>query len=318
MDTYSGYNQIPMFPGDEDSTSFITDRGLYCYKVISFGLKNVGATYQRLVNKMFTNQLGRTMEVYVDDMLVKSLQARVHIKHLDEAFQILKKYRMRLNPLKCAFGVASVAEDSVSSVLVREEETHQLPIYCVLQKPDASGRLLKWAVKFSEFDITYIPRTAIKGQALADFVAEFAKAPERYGLQGDVVLESPEGHKLNCAAILGFKASNNVAEYEALLAGLRLANELHVKRLTINSDSQLVVNQVNGNFAARDKHLATYLKLVMDFLPNFEKFELVQVPRDENAHADALFKLASSKDSELLKIVPIEHLLEPLSRREKS
>ena len=72
MDAYSRYNQIPMNPEEEEHTSFITDRGLYCYKVMPFGLKNAGATYQRLVNMMFGDLIGKTMEVYVDDMLVKS------------------------------------------------------------------------------------------------------------------------------------------------------------------------------------------------------------------------------------------------------
>lgn len=107
MDTYSGYNQISMLPTDEEHTSFITDRGLYCYKVMPFGLKNAGATYQRLVNKMFADFIGKTVEVYVDDMLVKSLKARDHVQHLDEVFKILRQYMMRLNPSKCAFGVVS-------------------------------------------------------------------------------------------------------------------------------------------------------------------------------------------------------------------
>ena len=73
MDTYFGYNQIRMCPKNEDKTAFTINRGLYCYKVMSFGLKNVGATYQRLVNKVFANLIGKTIEVYVVDMLVKSL-----------------------------------------------------------------------------------------------------------------------------------------------------------------------------------------------------------------------------------------------------
>lgn len=134
------------------------------------------------------------------------------------------------------------------------------------------------------------------------------------GSGADVVLESPEEHKLNCAVMLGFKASNNVAEYEALLVGLRLARELQVKQLVVSSDSQLVVNQVNGCFVARDKYMAAYLKLVMDFLPSLEKFKPVQVPHLENSHANTLSKLASSRDSELLDIVLIEHLAEPSIR----
>ena len=74
---------------DMDKTSFITERGLYYYKVMPFGLKNARTTYQRLVNKMFREQIGKTMEVYIDDMLVKSLKAANHIVHLEEAFGIL-------------------------------------------------------------------------------------------------------------------------------------------------------------------------------------------------------------------------------------
>ena len=78
-----------MYAPDEEHTSFITDRGLYCYKVMPFGLKNAGATYQRLVNRMFSDQIRRTVEVYVDDMLVKSQAASEHITHLAEMFDIL-------------------------------------------------------------------------------------------------------------------------------------------------------------------------------------------------------------------------------------
>ena len=88
MDAYSGYNEIPMFEPDQEHTSFITDRGLYCYIGMSFGLLNAGATYQRLVNKMFKAQIGKTMEVYVDDMLVKTKEASDHVTHLSEMFDL--------------------------------------------------------------------------------------------------------------------------------------------------------------------------------------------------------------------------------------
>ena len=73
-----------------------------------FGLKNAGATYQRLVNIMFQKQIGTSMEVYVDDMLVKSVKAELHIAHLAESFQVLKNYNMKLNLTKCAFGVLAI------------------------------------------------------------------------------------------------------------------------------------------------------------------------------------------------------------------
>ncbi|CAL9019552.1 unnamed protein product, partial [Prunus brigantina] len=89
MDTYSGYNQILMHEDDKVKTSFIIKRGTYSYKVMPFGLKNAGATYQRLVNKFFKEQIGKTMEVYVDDMLVKTPECADHIKNLAEAFRLL-------------------------------------------------------------------------------------------------------------------------------------------------------------------------------------------------------------------------------------
>ncbi|KAI5322547.1 hypothetical protein L3X38_031619 [Prunus dulcis] len=107
MDAYSGYNQIFMHPSDSEHTAFITDNGLYCYNVMSFGLKNAGATYQRLVNRIFAKCIGSIMQVYVDDMLVKSRTAEEHLHNLSIMFGILKDYRMRLNPMKCAFGVSS-------------------------------------------------------------------------------------------------------------------------------------------------------------------------------------------------------------------
>ena len=96
-----------MDPDDQEKTSFITGQGTYCYRVMPFGLKNAEATYQRLVNRMFQKQIGTTMEVYIDDMLVKSTTAELHITHLSEAFQIMREYNMKLNLAKCAFGVSA-------------------------------------------------------------------------------------------------------------------------------------------------------------------------------------------------------------------
>ena len=107
MDAFSGYNQISMDPNNQEKTSFFTSQGTYCYRVMPFGLKNVGATYQRLVNRMLQKQIGTFMEVYIDDMLVKSIKAELHITHLAEAFQVLKRYNMKSNPAKCAFGVSA-------------------------------------------------------------------------------------------------------------------------------------------------------------------------------------------------------------------
>ena len=107
MDAFSGYNQIKMDEADQEKTSFVTSQGLFCYEVMPFGLKNAGAIYQRLVNHMFRPQIGRNVEVYVDDMLVKSLDEGKHPDDLQETFNTLRRYNIKLNPSKCAFGVAS-------------------------------------------------------------------------------------------------------------------------------------------------------------------------------------------------------------------
>ena len=105
LDAFSGYHQIPMHPPDAEKTAFITPHGLFCYNVMPFGLKNAKATYQRLVTKMLRPLLGKIIEVYIDDMLVKSKERPDHAEHLQEAFELLRAYGMKLNPSKCTFGV---------------------------------------------------------------------------------------------------------------------------------------------------------------------------------------------------------------------
>ncbi|CAL8150709.1 unnamed protein product [Prunus armeniaca] len=412
MDAYSGYNQIFMDPADSEHTTFITDRRLYCYNVMPFGLKNAGATYQRLVNRIFAKHIGSIMEVYVDDMLVKNRTAVGHLENLALMFGILKDYRMKLNPTKCAFSVSSgkflefmisqrgieanpekikaiidmekpktqkdiqsptgrvaaltcfiskatdrcgpffkalkggkhhitwtsecdrafqdlknymskapllskplpgevlllylsVSSTTVSSVLIRKPEKAELPIFyvskalhnvelrypsleqlalalvvsarqlrpyfqaheiTVLQKPETSGRLIKWAIKLGEFNIQFKPRPAEKGQAIADFISELTpSAPsepsspnavilepeklnaERFdpsipvwilhvdgsanqqGYGAGLVLTTPDEGRVEYALRFNFRTSNNEAEYEALLAGLRLAKSMSAK-----------------------------------------------------------------------------------------
>nr|KYP50211.1 Retrovirus-related Pol polyprotein from transposon 297 family [Cajanus cajan] len=105
LDAYSGYNQIPMYPPDEAKTTFITDSANFCYRVMTFGLRNVRATYQRLMDKIFRQQIGTCLEVYVDDMVIKSNSAADHLIDLHTIFDEVRRHRMRLNPAKCTFGV---------------------------------------------------------------------------------------------------------------------------------------------------------------------------------------------------------------------
>ncbi|XP_065017705.1 uncharacterized protein LOC135644166 [Musa acuminata AAA Group] len=431
-----------MAPEDREHMAFLTDQGVYFYKVMPFGLKNARATYQRTVNKMFAHQIGRNMEVYVDDMIVKSQKAGAHLADLAEAFATLRRFGMRLNPTKCAFGVTfgkflgfivhergidanpekvqaiinmqsprtikdlqrlnrrlvalsrflarsgdrclpffkalknpknfqwtseceeafkqvkqrlaslprlasispgeklglylAASPHAVSSILIKENSGQQLPVYYVshvlggpegryppieklalalvlsarklrpyfqaytvevitdqplrqvLTKFDVAGWLLKWAVELGEHDIKYVPRTAIKAQAVADFITELTQiedgdlkqTPEAWTLHVDgsansrgagagLVLLAPDGRSFERSLRFGFRATNNEAEYEALLAGLRLALEMQVVAIHVLTDSQLVAEQLGGGYEARDATMAKYLAQVRDLTAKF-------------------------------------------------
>lgn len=107
MDAFSGYHRIHMYPPDKEKTAFITSCGVYNYIMMSFGLKNVGATYQRMMDQVFETQRGRNLEEYVDDAIVKSVHPEDHIEDLTETFANLRKYQVKLHPKKCVFRVKS-------------------------------------------------------------------------------------------------------------------------------------------------------------------------------------------------------------------
>ena len=107
MDSFSRYNQIRMHKANQEKTLFVTSQGLFCYKVMPFGLKNASTMYQRIMNKMFAQQIGRNVQVYIDDMLVKSQREEDHLVDLKETFNTLRSYNMKLNLGKCAFGVTA-------------------------------------------------------------------------------------------------------------------------------------------------------------------------------------------------------------------
>ncbi|GFY99328.1 hypothetical protein Acr_13g0007290 [Actinidia rufa] len=179
--------------------------------IMPFGLKNAGATYQRLVNKMFKEHIGKTMEVYIDDMLVKSLQAADHIAHLEEAFGILRQHRMMLNSSKCIFGVSS---GKYLGFLVTK---------CGIEaNPDQIQVLIAMS---SPRNVREVQQLTGRIAALNRFVS---KSPDKW-----LVIQTPSGEQMTYAIRTGFKATNNEAEYEALLAGLRVAVELGAQSLDV-------------------------------------------------------------------------------------
>ncbi|RVW72331.1 Transposon Ty3-I Gag-Pol polyprotein [Vitis vinifera] len=391
LDAFSGYHQIPMASANEEKTVFITPHGLYCYKVMSFGLKNAGATYQRLMTKIFKPLVCRTVEIYIDDIVVKSKIREEHTLHLQEVFHLLRNYGMKLNPSKCVFGVSAgkflgfmvsqrgievspnqvkavmatppprnkkelqrltgklvalgrfiarftdelrpffprnTKKWAISAVLFRcPSRKEQKPIYYVsraladvetkyskmeltalafqsvsqklrpyfqahpvvvltdqplrniLHKLDLTEKRLQWAIELSEYGIEFQPRLSMKGQVMADFVLEYSRRPTQHkepheegwwtlrvdgasqtlGSRVGLLLQSSTGEQLEQAIRLGFPASNNEAEYEAILFGLDLALALSVSRLRVYSDSQLVVRHVQKEYEAKYERMARYL-----------------------------------------------------------
>uniref|UniRef100_A0A2N9IYR7 Uncharacterized protein n=1 Tax=Fagus sylvatica TaxID=28930 RepID=A0A2N9IYR7_FAGSY len=448
LDAFQGYHQIPMNPADQEKTAFITPRGTYCYRVMPFGLKNAGATYQRMVTKMFGPMLGKTVEVYIDDMLVKSLREENHIADLLQVFNILRRDNLRLNASKCTFGVGSGAafnrddcalgrfisrsadkckpffrllgkrsrfewdeECSVAFQAIKaylstppclsipnpgeplflylavSDHADQRPVFFVsktmdeaelrylplekaalallyaakklphyfqsstvtvlsdlplkmlLQRSDFTGRITRWGVYLGSLGVEYKPRTAIKGQVLAEFLAEFQYDPSNptlfnpaqthfnsdevewklfvdgasnsKGSGAGIVLISPEGLVLEQAVRLKFSASNNEAEYEAMLIGLRTAKKLGAGNLQIFCDSQLVANQISGEYQARDDRMSAYLTVARTLLSEFDSTHVAQIGREHNSHADVLAKLATALESDMQRTVCIETLEQP-------
>ena len=139
LDAFLGYHQIPMHPPEEKKIAFITPHGLFCYIVMPFGLKNVGATYQRLVTKMFRPLLGKTIEVYIDDMLVKSKERPDHAGHLQEAFGLLRAYSMKLSLSKCSFRV-NAGRFLGFMVTLRGIKSNPAQLKAILESPDPASK----------------------------------------------------------------------------------------------------------------------------------------------------------------------------------
>jgi ribonuclease HI len=474
LDAYSGYHQIKMKESDQLATSFITPFGMYYYTTMPFGLRNAGATYQRCMNHVFGEHIGRTVEAYVDDIIVKTRKASDLLSDLETTFKCLRAKGVKLNPEKCVFGVprgmllgfiisergieanpekiaaitnmgpikdlkglqrvmgclaalsrfisrlskkglplycllrkaehftwtpeaeealgnlkallmnapilvppaagealliyvaATTQVVSTAIIVERREEWHALlvqrPVYFIsevlsetktrypqiqkllyvviltrrklrhyfeshpvtavssfplgeiIQCQEASGRIAKWAVELLGDTISFAPRKAVKSQVLADFVAEWIDTqlptapiqPELWTMYFDgslmktgagagLLFISPLGKHLRYVLRLHFPASNNVAEYEALVNGLRIAVELGIRRLDARGNSELVIDQVMTNSHCRDRKMEAYCDKVRRLEDKFYGLELNHIARWYNETADELAKIASGR-----------------------
>ncbi|GJZ40648.1 reverse transcriptase domain-containing protein [Tanacetum coccineum] len=205
------------------------------------------------------------------------------------------------------------------------------PIKNILSNPEVDGRMQKWSIQLGEFGIHYRPRVFVKGQVLiierpkeegqGDSAKEEEPLPAQWTLFMDrlscidgcgagVILTDPEGIEFTYTLRFQFKATNNEAEYEALIAGLRIAEKIGVQSLQVNVDSKLVANQVNGTYIAKETDMIKYLEKVKALASTFREFSIKQVPRSKNKKADALSKVASTSFAHLSKQVLVEELKE--------
>ena len=223
----------------------------------------------------------------------------------------------------------------------------QLPLKSVLRSVDYIGRIAKWGTILGAFDIKYMPRTSINRQVLVDLVAEFFECPEEMeveskkldersigvtsvqwpmpwelyidgvanqrGSRVGLVLVSPEKIIIEKLLRLSFLATNNEAEYEALLMGMIMVQKMGRKALKVFSDSKLVVGQVRGDLEARDSRMQEYLCQIRSVQEKFEIFDLSYIPRSGNTHADSLATLATSSAQDLPRVVLVEDLYTPTS-----
>jgi ribonuclease HI len=202
------------------------------------------------------------------------------------------------------------------------------PLARVLQSKEVTERVAQWAVEIGQYDVEFVPKRAIKSQALADFIAEWTDSGLRgidelpdhwvmyfngsYTLKvvgAGVVLIPPEGNTLKYAIQLGFSATNNIAEYEGLVTGLRLDKDLGIRRLLIRGDSQLVAKQMQKEYDCNSDKMAEYLAEVRRLEKFFNGFEVRYVPRLDNRDADHLAWIASSRAP-----IPPDVILERLAK----
>ncbi|GKA42498.1 putative nucleotidyltransferase, ribonuclease H [Tanacetum coccineum] len=483
LDAYTGYHQIQMTKKDEEKTAFHTEDGVFCYTKMPFGLKNAGATYQRLVDSAFKEQIGVNLEAYVDDMVIKSRTEQDIIKDIEQTFSTLRRINMKLNPKKCSFGMAegkflryivtsegiranpkkakavmdmpspktlkqmqslcrklaalnrflsksaerslpfldtlkkytnkkefrwtksaeaaflemkklvselptlttpkkgktlmmylAATNEAVSAVLLTKRDERQMPIHYVsrslqraetnyapmeklalalvhaarrlrryfqahpikvitdnpigqvLNNSGASGRLAKWAVELGAYGITYVPRVAVASNPRVEDIPEssnarvnFTPGPRAWRLYTDgasnnegsgagLILIAFDDVEYSYALNLNFSNSNNDVEYEALLAGLRIAKEMHVRDIHAFVDSKLVASQVEGSYEAKGERMIKYQEKVLEVASAFNRFRITHIPRAKNRKADALSKLAAVQFDHLSKEVLVEVL----------
>nr|GEX57062.1 reverse transcriptase domain-containing protein [Tanacetum cinerariifolium] len=313
-------HQIKIAKGDEDETAFFIGKGVFCYQKMPFGLKNARATYQRLVDKVFNDQI-RLWSINMKQNLNKcsfGVEEGPFLEHLFTKQGIkanTSKFKAIINmkPPRTLKEIQSLNEKSAAlSRFFSKGADKSLPFFKTLKsctekktiQPENSGQIAKWAIELGKHDIKFEGRESVKGWILADFLVltpfveekdmeikkpkAVNKAPNTWKLYNDkalsfnnsgagLMLVSPEGKEYTYASRFEFETTNNEAEYETLLAGLRIANEMEIRDLAIFIDPQLVANQVKGLLEARQLIIKQYLEKTKGFSKSFDTYSVEHI-----------------------------------------
>ncbi|GJV95220.1 reverse transcriptase domain-containing protein [Tanacetum coccineum] len=347
LDAYKGYHQIQMAKEDEDKTAFYAGEGVFCYKNMPFRLKNEGATYQRLVDKVSSHQIGRNLEAYVDDMVIKRhLVTKQGIKanpskvkavtDLDQPrtlkdiqslngklaalswflskgaerslafFKVLKGCKDKKNiqwttkANKALEKMKKLIQDLPTLTSPRVGETLTMHLAALKER-----RIAKWAIELGERDIAFLRRN--EKETPSDFLVEIPfKDNEKKEIPKEVTDSNSKWR------LYTDRASNSDGLGAGLmlidLEGLRIAQEMEIVKVVIFRDSQFLVNQIKGTFAAKQTSIKDYLQNIKTTLRGFEEYTVEHVRKNQNKKADTLSKLASMTFEHLTKEVLVEIL----------
>ncbi|GKD08685.1 reverse transcriptase domain-containing protein [Tanacetum coccineum] len=307
LDAYKGYYQIQMKEEDEDKTTFYAGERVFCYKKMPLCIKNAGATYQSLVDKVFSHQIGRNLKAYIDDIVIKSTSEKEMSKDIQEAFERFRSINMKLNPKKCSFGVEEglflghlITKQGIKANPLKVKAVTNLdPPRTLKDIQSLNGKLAalsRFLSKGAERSLAFFKgpirsRTQLSclGEACTgigsrskktlkilsgphdnvDILVEIPfednkkkekskEAPDsnsKWRLYTDgasnldrsgagLMLIDPEGKEYTYALRFEFETTNNEAEYEALLAGLQIAQEMEIAKMAIFLDFQLLEKDV--------------------------------------------------------------------------
>ena len=230
---------------------------------------------------------------------------------ISRAFRGVEKRYPRME--KLAFALITAARKlkpyfQAHTIIVLTDQ----PLKRAMSSPEAARMMTLWAIELSEFDVQYHPRTVVKGQVVADFIAEYTQSEDKGAEEhrtwtilmdgssnqrvggASVVIQMPEGDKIECMIRLDFPTTNNETKYEALVAGLDLVKAAGVKNMIMHCDSQVITSQINGDYECRNERMKKYLEEVKSQISSLEA-KFVQIPREENECTDRFAKAASAE-----------------------